>query len=371
MVVVPWRFLLSDIKARISGREFTSWTNVVVNESLDSLCSTFELSVIDTGELSLQRLNIQMGDVVEIMVDDTVIITGFIEDINPSYTATEHVVTIAGRDKTADLVDCSFPSKLRDWKQQTILAIITSICNEFDINVISDSALSSALLKKIDFTANEGETAFEAIRRLSINIGARMVTSTKGELALVQSGNRRAFTKLQKGINILEGILIQSNKERYSQYTVKGTGSENPFASIEKSTKPSSNVITDSGVTRFRPLTILTEINTEIGSAIDRANWERSLRAGNSRLLTYTVQGWIQKDGLPWDTNLLIDVEDDILSVNGRFLIQGVSFLLSPTAGSTTKLTLCSPEKYKLEADIEAIKTVSDGASEFGLGGLI
>ena len=362
---------MSEIKIKTNGREFTSWTNVVINRSLDSVCGTYEVSVIDTGELSLKRLNIKMGDVVEVLIDDNVIITGYIEDINPSYTKTEHKITIGGRAKTGDLVDCSFPSKLRDWKQQTILAIITSICNEFNIDVVVDVALQSAVAKKIDFTANEGETAFEAIRRLSINGAFRMVTSTKGELALVQSGNRKATTKLQKGINILEGNLIQSNKERYSDYKVKGAGSSGIFSSLVKTTTPSAEAV-DSGITRSRPLTILTEINTEIGSAIDRANWERALRAGNSRLLNYMVQGWVQKDGTPWDINTLVDVEDDILSVNGRFLIQGVSFILDPRSGTTSNLTLCSPEKYKLEADIKAIETASDGSgSGFGLGGLL
>ena len=361
---------MSEIRAKVNGREFTSWTNVAINTSLDSLCGTYELSVIDTGELSLSRLNIQMGDLVEIMVDDTVVMTGHIEDMNPSYKTNEHRITIGGRDKTGDLVDCSFSSKLRDWKQQTILAIITTICAEFDITVVVDVALQSAVAKKIDFTINEGEMAFEAIRRLAVNTGARIVTSKKGELALVQSGNVKATTKLQSGINILEGALIQSNKERYRDYFVKGVGVESPFASLEKTTKPFASA-RDEGISRNRTLTILAEINSEIGSAIDRAKWELSLRAGNSRLIIYMIQGWTQQDGTPWAFNTLIDIEDDILSVDGRFLIQGVSFLLDPNAGSTAILTLCSPEKYKLEADIKAIETISDGnATGFGFGGL-
>ncbi len=49
---------------------------------------------------------------------------------------------------------------------------------------------------------------------------------------------------------------------------------------------------------RHRPLTVIAEEQIDSAAAVNRAQWEASVRYGRSRRGTYTVLGWFNGSGL-------------------------------------------------------------------------
>ena len=98
-------------------------------------------------------------------------------------------------------------------------------------------------------------------------------------------------------------------------------------------------------VTRHRPLTVLAEEQIDQVSAQERAQWERNVRYGRSRRISYTVKGWYHSGGL-WQPGYLVPVRDKYLGVNGDRLISGVNLLLDES-GFSTKLDLLPRQAFE------------------------
>ena len=104
---------------------------------------------------------------------------------------------------------------------------------------------------------------------------------------------------------------------------------------------------TDAAVSRYRPLVILAEAKGDPGSFEARARWEATVRAGQSRKLSYTVDtGWGPESGGLWQINTLARVKDDFLGVDGRYLIEGVTYTKASKSGTTAQVALVHPDAF-------------------------
>jgi prophage tail gpP-like protein len=150
-------------------------------------------------------------------------------------------------------------------------------------------------------------------------------------------------TPLVLGKNVLKASGRFSWRDRYSTYTVKGqtNGTDDWFG--EQAAQPVGTA-TDTAITRHRPLTLLAEEQADTATAQTRAEWERNVRSGRSRSVTYTVQGWTHSGGL-WQLNRIVTVQDDYLGISQDLLLSGVTFRLGE-GGTLADLTVCPPETF-------------------------
>jgi len=343
---------MSKISLNVNGKKFEGWTGVTVEKSLFQLTGAFGLSATDIFPGNAQKWGLAMGDECTVSIDNQILITGYIEDIPISYDASGHDIQIGGRDKTGDLVDCSFIEKAKEWKNQKIITVIRALCNPFDITVdIDDSVTEKANSKTAShtFKANEGDVVFDLIFKLCKMKGILPVSYGDGKLVLTGTGIETTYDTLELGKNILSGNINQSNRDRFQTYIVRGQGKQQQgFFKTPTVIAQSEGRYLDELINRHRPIVILPEFGGEQKDFQDRAEWECVTRAGNSRSIDYEVQGWTQSNGEVWPLNTLISVKDSFLEIDASLLIASINFVLNNESGTITRLTLVSPRTFEL-----------------------
>jgi prophage tail gpP-like protein len=352
---------MSEVLLKVSGRQYSGWKEVHIEKSLEAICGAFEVALADTSPLDKSQWPLKMGDVCTLYIDNALILTGYIEDINLAYGAGMHEIRIAGRDKTGDLVDCyRGGDAVRMWENQTVAQLVRNLCQPFGISVVvQSSAAVSAAKQEVLFTANEGDTVFESIRRLCYKHHVVPMTHGDGILRLTKNGTSYSYDRIETGLNVLRGTLTQSNRERFSDYFSKGIGFSFDTAESKMYLRPSGDA-RDSLIRRYRPYVFLEETNVLGGDCKNRAKAEAAFRAGKSRTLEYDVPGWLQSNGEPWYLNSLVQVRDDVLGMNGSWLLDAIRHVVSSEQGSITTLGLVSPEKYKAQAELQKTATEFD-----------
>ncbi len=109
-----WRSLMADVELRTAGKIFAGWTTININRSIESLSGYFELGVNVQPETDLSSLS--PGQPFTLTINGQTVITGYLDGRRRNMTADSMSITISGRDKTADLIDCAAIYQGRQWK---------------------------------------------------------------------------------------------------------------------------------------------------------------------------------------------------------------------------------------------------------------
>lgn len=337
---------MNDLTITVNGQAFSGWQDVAVSRSIEQMADAFNLSYIDVTGFNTKPLAIYEGDPCTIKIDGEIIITGFVDDSERGYTASSSTMRVSGRSKICDVIDCAAIYKSGEWFNTAALDIVLAIIKPFGLTVrVADADLGPPIRK---FAIQDGETAGSAIDRVCKMRGVLVTSDTQGNIVLTRVGSLRSSTKLQRGVNILTGSYRGSWKERFSEYTIKTQAqgddeySDYAVASIKRSVK-------DTLINRYRPTVIMAD-NEDSGKELEqRASWERNVRAGRSRSLEYSVQGWRDDDGKLWSPNTLVTIDDDYLRLRDELLITSVAYGRSLQSGTTTQLTLAPRVAYDVQ----------------------
>lgn len=334
---------MPDVTLTVNGTTYGGWKTATVRRGIEQVAGSFELTVSDRWSGQDERWPIRKGDACTLKESGDVLITGYVDDAIPFFDSKQHGITVTGRDKTGDLVDCSAIVKTGQWKDRTLLQVATDICKPFGIPVTdeagADTPFKTAALQ-------EGETAWEALERAGRMRGVLLVSDGKGGLVITRAGTGRINTPLVQGKNIKVGRGAFSMRDRHSVYTCKGQAVGFDTSSPEQNASPVGEA-TDPAVTRYRPLVILAESTSDAAGLKNRAMWEAAVRKGRSARPVFTVQGWRHADGL-WSPNLLVPVKCPYLDLDQEMLVVSVAHTIG--RGSYCELELGLPEGFELAA---------------------
>lgn len=358
----------STVYLQIGGLTYSGWQDVQVEKSMSALCGAFQVRMVDTGEIDAGRWPLTMGEECNLYIDSILMLSGFTEDINIEYDGANHAIMVAGRDKLGDLVDChrAFDQK-REWVGQTVLRIIKSLLTPFGFEVVVDSSVAASAAKVEDlFGFNDGDTVFETIRRLCHKHQIMPITYGDGKLVLTRTASQKSTDALQSGVNVLRGGLRRSNRERFSHYYLKGVSIGFDEKTVDDFTHPKGEA-RDQLIKRYRPFAIIEDTNTSFGECTTRAKAEAAYRAGSSVVYEFEVPGWLQSDGSVWQLNRLTTVRDTVLGLDGDELLIDQLRFVQGDQGQVTTIQLCTPEKYKAEADLSKAKSKLDDYALLGL----
>lgn len=334
------------VELRVGGQIFAGWEEVAVTRSMEAACGAYNLTVTDRWARQDQPWPIRPGDTCEVRLGGETVITGYVDAWQPSFSAQTHTISVQGRDKSADVVDCSAVHKPDEWRNITVLRLGNILAAPFGISVRADTDVGAPIpLVKLQ----HGETALEALLRYARMRKLLVMPDGKGALILTRTGNSRAAVELVQGQNILEASGSLDWSERYSQYIVKGQG----VFSLESDGEGEAHVyatVSDPGMPRYRPLIIQAdECGNSPAAAKDRATWEANTRLGRATQATLTVRGWRQTPGgVLWQPNMLVTVRAPWLRLNGDMLIHQVTFRKGES-GTTAQLEIASPQAYQPE----------------------
>lgn len=329
---------MPDLVLQVDGVNYAGWTSVRVQRGMEQISGAFEIGVTERWPGQAQHWPIQLGAECRLLVDGEPLITGYVDDRNQSYDAAQHTISIVGRDKTADLVDCAAIWPGGEWKNRNLAEVAAYLCEPYGIKVIAETDVGA---RHPVYGLEPGESAFECIERFARFRGVLPLSDGLGNLLLTRATkDARVSTALVYGKNILRASGQFSWRERFSHYTVKGqevigmTGQ--PVGKAEDEEVKAS---------RYRPRVLIAE---DCGNNVNfrtRAEWERNVRYGRSQVANYTIQGWRHAAGI-WHPNTLVMVTDPQMEFDAReFLIVSVS-LLYDESGSRTELKLMPRETF-------------------------
>ncbi|TCS35802.1 prophage tail gpP-like protein [Paucimonas lemoignei] len=330
------------VQLKVGSNVFGGWKTMRAEVGIEQCAGAFELGVTDRWAGQATPLQVRAGEACTLMLAEQTVITGFIDVPKPRYDSKSHGISVSGRDKTMDLIDCSAIYKSGQWKNVTLDRIARDICKPFGIEVVAHGDTGEIF---DSFNIEEGERAFETIDRAARMRSVLVTTDGTGKLILTRASTQKAGTSLVEGENILFAELENSWKERYSQITIKGQGKGNLTEFGEKVAHGSATV-QDDAITRYRPLIVIAEQHGKGPSFKQRAEWERNVRRGRGIRATIVVQGWTMNDGKLWRPNLLVPVKSPYLYIDQQLLIAKCIYSKDDSSGTLTTLQLVHPSAF-------------------------
>ncbi len=339
-----------DVALFVNGQKYEGWTDASVKRSVKAIAGEFNLSVTDNWSGSGPVFFISIGDEAQVKIGDEVLVTGYVEEIQNSIDATSHTVSVSGRDKTGDLVDCSAIYKSGEIKNADLLKIAQLLTEPFGLTVQADTDVGAPFPS---FVVKTGETVFESLERASRLRGVLLSSDGLGNVVITKLGKDKAQTSLIEGQNIKQASLILDVKERFSEYFVKAQmkGTDHVYGKHVSQVKGDSS---DPVVKRYRPLVVLAEQQANTAESVKRTQWEAAVRAANSSKVNVTVQGFEQNENGPlWHLNDLVYFESKTLSLKQEFLIADVEMKISSSSGRETIMTLQKPDAFIPKPEVE------------------
>lgn len=340
---------MDNIQLLVDDTLYSGWKAVSVRRSLDLFANTFDLTLTDNQ--AGQARTIRLGSPCQVRIGGETVVTGYVDRIRPRYDARSRSLTVSGRSKTADLVDCSPPpgwDGAGQYNRRTLLQLAATLAKPFGISVRSEvDDLPVIQISNLE----QGQPIFEFLELYARQAGVRLVTDPDGNLVITRASVAQAPTALVLGENIEEAEGEFSERNRFSHYYVTG---QRPNQ-LDDNAEAAAHIagMADDVRLRYRP----TVINAEgpLGGMADasrRAEWQRNVQYGRSRKATYTVSGWRHRDGL-WQPNTNVKVIDEWMGFEGRdgkgeWLMIGTVEYVSDERGQRTRLTVMPREAYDL-----------------------
>jgi prophage tail gpP-like protein len=330
----------NQVSLWMDGRVHEGWTSVAVDLNLDHLSGSFSLTLSDQylRDGQLLRQPITEGGASTIKIDGETVITGWVDKVTPSFSGEMHQVSVTGRDRAGDLLDCS--AGMAEYLDQPMAAILTALCRPFGVGVVVQTDTGLPFQR---FAVNAGDTVGECIERMCRQRGVMVWSDGLGSLVIGRGAVGRPVASLARGVNLLDASAEGDFTKRFSEIIVKASreGTDGmaaaDVAQIEARIK-------DPSVKRHRPKIIVPETHGEPVSLRERADWEYRVEVGRSRKVTAKVQGWRHGAGL-WRPGQTVSFADDWLGISGNWLVANTA-LAKDGGGTTARLTLYPPGAF-------------------------
>lgn len=346
------RLARHDVTLWLDGRGWAGWTSVSIERGIDTVAGGFDISFtsrVRTGDLAWA---VSAGMPCQVTLGSETLITGHVDAVSRSFDSQNVSINLRGRDKAADLVDCSAINSPGMWRGQKLEAIAREIASPFgvEIEVHADTGRPFAR-----FALQQGETAWTAIERMARYRGVIAWSTGDGTIRIGNTDSGEVAGQIIAGVNVLAAESDQDHSARFSDYVVKGqaSGDDNRHGRATAQVKAETR---DASITRYRPLLVVAEEQSDTASLRKRAAWEAQTRAARSLQRRVTVPGWYagnDASGPVWQPGARAYVRIPWCAVDATLLIERVRLVRDGEAGTFTELTLVPPEAWAQLAEPE------------------
>jgi len=339
---------IDRVKLLIGGQMHDRWQSYEIDSDL--------LVPADAWQVSLGMALNQMppavaaGASVEVRVDDDVVMTGRVDEINHQVSKNDNTFSLSGRDKAADLLDCSAP--LFGVKQVSLKEIAAKLVTEFGIKPPRIDADATLIREKVNI--QPGDTAWNALVHAAEANGLWPWFEPDGTLVIggpdytVPVSATLIIKRDGKGNNVLSLKQNISMHGRYSKVTVLGQahGTEQ-----EQGKNALRDTVEDKDIKWHRPKIVTDECDS-VAECRNRAQKIIDESHLNGLTLTVQVQGHRivapgqPADGLLWKPGQRIRVDSEPHGIDGIYFLMARKFTRSRTDGTRTMLTLKQDGKW-------------------------
>ena len=88
----------------VNGLNFSGWKSVSIQQSMETLAGGFDLSISERWPGQETERPIKPGDKCTLKIQGTTVITGYVDQVNPSYDDKNHEVQVSGRGASVGVV---------------------------------------------------------------------------------------------------------------------------------------------------------------------------------------------------------------------------------------------------------------------------
>lgn len=357
-----------DVSLVVGERAWAGWSDIRITRGMERMPNDFQIALTEIYPDDASKIDIPPGAECEVWIGKNRVITGYVDRYVPAMSVQQHSVTITGRGRGQDLVDCS-----AEWPGQQIVAssvieVARKLAAPFKISVDGVTGPSvgkgkdSPLIPVLNLML--GETAWEIIERLCRIGGILAYEEPDGSLRLVEDPGtlfrRRdvtvpACSGFAEGVNVQSAQAVFSMDQRFSRYRTF-VYSFDPLKELRLDPDPIATA-SDASVTRYRPRDIIAEMGHYLSyeNATNRCEWEAARRWGRSRVVHLTTDSWRDASGMLYAPMMLAPLNLPTLKVdNVLWVIGEVTYRKAAGGGTECDLTLMHPTGYAVQPTLPA-----------------
>lgn len=347
--------------AKVQNRLYEGFTSYSVKRSIEDLAGEFELGLASEG---FSGIPFQRGQEIQILIDKTPVLTGYIEDVSVTYDSDSHEIKIGGRDKIGDWVDTTIGTTVEFKPPVTLEKIIETIIKltkATGVKIINKTSGIAPFTKDEIVSGTIDETVLDFLEKYTRKRQILLSSDGLGNVVLTRSGQVDSKGSLfhyveseesQKQNNIKSGEIKYNDADRYYQYRVHSQG--NPSA--DKTNTKTTTIVNrvgiayDDAVRKSRVLDLTNETSGSTQILAERAKYEANIRRIRSMSCSYDKEGHtVEQTGKPWEPNTLVKVVDEFFLLDSSLLIKSVEYSLDLGSGSETKIEVVHPDAYQPE----------------------
>lgn len=338
----------NKIYLEVAGIKYEGFTDIAVNSAMENFCSSFSFSTTVKETKSGRVINdIKLGQQAKVYIDDNLLITGFIEDLDKEVSPNSHSKTASGRDIGGDIIDSDIKQKSYNQRNFELLCNLVLKDNGFTIKVINKVGLLK-LEAKETIKTEQGQSIFSFLDKYAKKLQVLLKMDNKGNLTIIREDNNIVKNMLinnhTSDTNILTSRLKLSTVDRFNVVEVYSQGNNKTHTKTGISQKGSA---IDSQIRKTRRKILTMDTASESKSLKALAEWNINVRRAKGSRYTCKTLGFYSSNNTLWQPNTLVDIVDYDMEVQGTFLIQGVEFSQS-LQGSFTTLDIVEQGSFTL-----------------------
>ena len=313
-------------------------------------------------ELANPEFPISPGLRCELHVNNSPELTGIIDRVTKSYDKSGVRLKVEGRDLMGLLVDSyceqfvTIQGKTMKQVAEMLLAKIPFIQRSqvvYQENVVGKlkgkkQTVTNPLAGFLDTPQKisriePGMTVFEVLRTYAMSRGLMFYGLPDGTFVFGRpltggvATSQITCRKSGAGNNVMEGELVRDITKRYSQVTVITQQQGHDEFGMSSGKVNNKKVRTDATFPFYKPMVQVMTNDSQSPALHARLLMEKMAHDGTQ--LHYRAPGHSSGDGGNWQINTLCRVIDEVLEIDGTYLIYGRSFERSK-AGTFTRLRL-------------------------------
>jgi prophage tail gpP-like protein len=338
-----------DLILEVGGVALSGWTGVRVTRGIERMPSDFSIELTELYPDDVDKFTVKTGDFCLVKLGTDPVVTGYIDRVGMLLDRAQHSITVSGRGKCADLVDCSAEWPGGQISSTTAFDIATKLATPYgtdgqkivvlqDVEDVVQIPVQNLIL---------GETPFQIIERVCRFAALLAYETADGNLLLTRAGDGEAASGMVEGQNVQRASIEYSLDQRYSEIYgyIQSFDTFLDVGDVGNLQVPG----VDERVPRHRRLAIIAEPGDSAGWPVlkKRVEWEVARRYGRSRALNVTIDSWRDADGKLWEPNTLAPISLPGLKLpDEKWLITEVTYSRNLGGGTTADLVLMPPEAF-------------------------
>lgn len=331
--------MADKIALDVAGRRLEKFESYEVEADLYDAADAFRLTL---GGIAFVP---PAGSRCELHVNDTLELTGLIDRVEDGGDKNSLTCTLAGRDLMGVLVD-SHVETFADMDEMPLKTLAETLLKPlpFINRKAVEYQLTTGGAAQKHPRGDVGKTVFEILSAAARSRGVMFFAYPDGRMVF---GRPKAKGKPQfqlirrrdgRGNNVMSGQRVRDISQRYS--SIKVLGQQQGADILGAADINVAATVTDPDVPYRKPLVVEATGDGRSPEAQARMLLEKQRFDGFQ--LSYRVARHSQ-NGKNWQLNALCQVTDEVLGIDGMYLITGRTYSLSKAEGQITQLKLSLP----------------------------